>query len=81
MTTLYHAVLRDLWSEGLSVIYPSWLFLEPRPQFALVGSVHCPTLGRKAKMTGYRMHKTGPWGPVHLLRNILATAHILHNVG
>lgn len=55
MTVLYAADLRDLWSEGFicDIIYFSWLFLEPWPQFTPVGGVHHLTLGRKAKMIGH----------------------------
>lgn len=41
-------------------------FLESVPQFTLVGHVHYPVLGRKARPTGHRMHKAWPCRPVHL---------------
>lgn len=53
------AGLGDLRSEGFTcdITHLNQLLLEPWPQLTLVGSVYCPTPGRKAKLIGQRMHK------------------------
>lgn len=63
--TLYFALCIS--SEGFThdIAFLNQL-LESVPQFALVGGVHYPVLGRKAKPIGRRMHKAWPCVPVHL---------------